>query len=85
MTENGVDGNLMLIIGCRNLEREGERERQRERETERETGRERQRERKNLEIMHLGTKKRIQTGFCTWDNTRFRRLAAISQTHYSWS
>jgi len=35
--------------------------------------------------MHLGTKKRIQTGFCTWDNTRFRRLAAISQTHYSWS
>jgi len=45
LTENGVDGNLMLIIGCRNLEREGERETQRERQRERQAERDRERER----------------------------------------
>jgi hypothetical protein len=31
VTETGVDGNLTLIFGCRNLERKRERERERER------------------------------------------------------
>jgi len=47
VTETGADGKLMLILCCRNLERE--------REKEREGG--------GFRKIHLGTTKRIQTIF----------------------